>query len=618
MNVEVDDWFVADRCDDVYAELDIAAVAPLRRMADEDYVLGAKLYAMVRDWSGWVHRRVERVTFDDPVSSQRHVSIDCTLRTELEVPIAGEPASDHRPGHRLFYVPLSMHLKHRVTRLSVRDEAGSPIPILTQARCAYFGTATLAVAAMTVWIKTHDIEEIPDEFELPPDVLADLDYIATQHWRLAVARWAMFPFVPSPERTLEELRRRVPGGNPETTSGPGQSLRPLTSEALLASRNWRQLLTDPDNVASKDFFSLAYDFARHYLMLARVWDDGRRRRVFKVSFEEQRRVPRPYVLSTLRRRPMHAPGGRQRSWRAASEAGGASAPNVGTRHRRRERPPLRWLTDARTLRIKGLRALAIRPKVYGIPAPAVAHCECYHLEVDVPDGLQVTGARLRAVTRDVNGRPRATHVDKVERSVQRVHLHLAGVPQGRAGDATVWIRPRAWNVLLAAAMASMLTVVLLSIIGMSWDAIAGAETNAPALLLALPAGLGFFVARRVESGLVTASLRGARVLAFLTGAWALGGAAVMVADPTCATDVASGLHWLWSDHLALNCAPDFLWVLAFLALLNLIPLALATWRSLVPPLRLEIDEQDFEDFDLGESETAAGQRSDSEQARVNG
>lgn len=589
MNVDISRWTVPQPHDGHYLIMDAAAAPPLWSMSPEDYGLGATFYEMVQNWSGWVHSRVEHVTWGGADSVHRHVSIDCSLRAQFafsELYDTTEALED--VGHRLFYVPLSMQRKRRrVTRLTVRDESGAPVPILTRARSAYFGSATLAVAALRTWALFHRAQAIPQSLLLPPDVLADLDYIATRHSSQAVARWAVLPWVPSADRASAELELRGVDGSIAAATARGQSLAPVTLESRTASQNWRRILTDPSSALSVEFVALTNDFARNYLLLARVWDDGRRRRTFEMSVEDQL-VHRYPVLRTasLALRPRSV-GGRRTTLSARPDRSenGAPSPAGGVK---------RAFRCARSLQTTALRALAVKAKVYSIPAPALARCEQYHLVVEAPDGLQITGAQLRAVDpRDPANRKTTPQIDIVDRSVQSVHLQLSGVPQGLTGEAVISIRPRAWNVLVASTTAAVITLAMLVVIGASWADIEGSKAQAAPLLLALSGGLGFFVARRSESGLVTQILRGVRMLAFLVGTLALSGALAVIAQPVCKDPKQA---WFLGRHVDVECAPDYLWFLAVLALLICLPLGLATWRAWRCQWR-ETSALDLEDFE---------------------
>lgn len=620
-----------------------AAKPLLHELTAVDLERGVSLYAMVDNWRGWVNRRVERVELLDAVASRRYISLDCTLRERYALRVAD--------GTQHFYVPLSLHEKRRVTSFSVRDENGRALPILTQARSAYLGTTTLGVAALTVWAQVT--KRTWHAGVIAPDVLADLDYIATQDWRSALARLRVFAEVPSPERDYRERELRELGGKPITSNEARQALVPLTDETLDLSRRWRQILTKPEvaNTSSGSpdpalaFGDLAHDFARNFLIVALVSEVGSTKaraatqpalaehvgnvtgrehhRLLKFSFEEQHRVPSPYVLSGLRRAV--APLGlvsvctealRRAWWRVVStvclpprmkrmvRAGhwrtvrtmDRARTLVRDAHNPRAVLQRAWATVGRYGRCgvvlirKGERAIAVRPKIFSVPTPSIGRCDCYHLEVEAPDGLQITGAELRPRSERSGF---SAEVDRVSRSVQRVHLHLAGVHQAASGEALIMVRPRTWNDLLPACVAAAITVTLLVWVGASWDGLGKSKSQAAGLLLALPAALGFFVSRRSESGLVTSVLRGVRTLAFLTGAWALMGVAVVLADDPCDRQ---GKGWLWEDHTKLECGPDYLWVLAVLALLTLLPLGVATIRAWDPPLRRDIDD-DGDDFD---------------------
>lgn len=146
---------------------------------------GALILSLVETWADWVHRRVERVTLVDPVTSHRRVSVDFTLAHEPDIPRVD--ASQDGDGAEAYLVPVTMLAKHRMTNLSLSDETGRAIPIWTQRECALVATAMLVEAALDVRDATR---RDPVKMPVPPeDILSDFWLIAYSEPKSAIERW---------------------------------------------------------------------------------------------------------------------------------------------------------------------------------------------------------------------------------------------------------------------------------------------------------------------------------------------------------------------------------------------------------------------------------------------
>src|SRR4051794_20361247 len=50
-----------------------------RGATETNRTLGALTLQLLRDWDGWIHRRVESISLEHPVTFTRRVSVDFTL-----------------------------------------------------------------------------------------------------------------------------------------------------------------------------------------------------------------------------------------------------------------------------------------------------------------------------------------------------------------------------------------------------------------------------------------------------------------------------------------------------------------------------------------------------------
>lgn len=94
----------------------------------------------------WVHRRKERAEIASPSRVQWHCSVDFTI------PDLGRPATHWFPGEegdRVLLVPLDVLSKKPLITFDCRDEAGSPVPVLTRNQ-----NGIVAYAAMSHWAES--------------------------------------------------------------------------------------------------------------------------------------------------------------------------------------------------------------------------------------------------------------------------------------------------------------------------------------------------------------------------------------------------------------------------------------------------------------------------------
>jgi hypothetical protein len=80
----------------------------------------------LRDTQGWLHRRVEKISYTDRLMIKRRVSVDFTIPDELE-----PYATDH-DGRDVYFVPVGLIRKWPpLMSWDLRDTAGEPLPLLT-------------------------------------------------------------------------------------------------------------------------------------------------------------------------------------------------------------------------------------------------------------------------------------------------------------------------------------------------------------------------------------------------------------------------------------------------------------------------------------------------------
>lgn len=255
--------------------------------------------------------------------------------------------------------------------------------------------------------------------------------------------------------------------------------------------DWRRSL-----VSDERFMQMAFDLAQNFLLLTRVVAEPGRRRIIKISYEYHLNIP------------------------AARD------------RRRRARRWLGW--GAHTEQIE---------------TPAVGLGRCFHLEVEAPDGIQATRARLKTWQRSVpthnnDGAPGVPKYpdfpEVVSDGKQRVHLHVS-VPASYTGRATVYLRPRPSTIVRAATITAGLTTVLLTVVAFRTSSFQANLGSAAALLLIVPGGLSAYVARPREPHVATQMLFGLRLLALSSGWWAFLAAGVLVAGRRCSDVTATGL-----------------------------------------------------------------------------
>jgi hypothetical protein len=238
-------------------------------MSERNRVLGLVVLSLLSDWHAWVHRRVERLTFEDPVSVRRQTSVDFTLSVGLPAAIVEDGEVSDSPRLLPLFVPLGLLRKQPLTAFSVWDENDHRLPLLTSRRNGAVAAAVLIAAARALAATAQ--EPRTDVKQLPGEIVRDLCTIGTGDSLKALQTWAMLGL-----------------GSQSTSDDVAES-----DEVA----SWRRRL-----VASELFMSLANDLARNFLVLVPLDTSPSVRRVIKYDYIEEFESPAAQPLFTAIKR----------------------------------------------------------------------------------------------------------------------------------------------------------------------------------------------------------------------------------------------------------------------------------------------------------------------------
>lgn len=386
-------------------------------VAEDDLVLlahAAEIRQML-DYTDWVRRRVEQLSFVDEKTVRHRVSVD------FKLPDTYAEVRSLRGGHWL--VPLALLKKERpLVDFDLFDEEERALPLVDSREGNEISTAMLIATASTLLKQAGD--------ELTPTMADSLQHLVDCR----------------PDEAKEALR---------------DALEPR------GGLDGRRLLAGDDRMKR-----LAADLAQNFLVLAPL-SEATKRRVIKFSYRETALVEERGLANTL-------------GWRCFN----FNFPTVG---------------------------------------PSMAHS--YHCEISAPEELEIAEAKLSVVSPS-RGKPldRATPeptAAKRRRGERRIHLQLREAPSDANGLVKVALRPSSPGLPTAAAMLALGVSLLLSAGVVFHDRVADASESATALLVAVPALIGIYIARP-EHLLSRRLLRGVRRLAATVGVLALIAAASTV------------------------------------------------------------------------------------------
>jgi hypothetical protein len=403
-------------------------------------------------------------------------------------------------------VPLGMLKKRDLSHFSMWDEESRRLVLFTTEQNGYFAAAALVALARSTRRKLDIADDVP------ADVLATLREVARQ-----------------PERKARVLLRCLVHGVAHV-EGDGGGLRAFQNRDGEDNAELRDLVKrlrahsaySTKLMAAKSLSGLAEELASQFIVLTELRDgngepDVLRRRLLKYSYEEP---PASYSP------PGHF------AMRIAS--GFVYRAGLWPEKRTLDRVPV-----------------------------GTAHS--YHVEVEAPDDVELTGAALVAEDPVLAGeQPKRSKATGPE--LQRVHLRVSGAPRAYSGP--VWVRFRAVRagLLLAALITAWLVVALLSLGQGQLSNLEGSNIEAAAaLLVALPTILAAYLLRSGEHRLASRLLTGPRLLLLGSAACCFVAAGSLAggfeaADRNCywetANDLALGLAIAQSVTFLLPYAPQ--------------------------------------------------------------
>jgi hypothetical protein len=525
--------------------------------------LGVLMLGLISKWDRWVDRRVETIRFHDVDTVRRSLSVDFTW-PDIPTPFTQPDGTSPR-----CLVPLAVLRKRRIVNFDLRDESGRALPMVTR-RSNEAIAAAMLLAAAKAWTDSATLGELPE------GLIADFWAIATAPPSEAIVPWTKLG---EPRSDGERLWRAAAVG-----SRPFRALAHDFVEAFVVST---VLSVHPDE---RRIIKLAYD---EPTILPRVTGLRAPRR----GRWEPTPTNSPVQMCTLRVRAWLEDNGQRRplpgvqlevkgtSWAGKTDLEGHAAHQLPAgEYELIDQPPggfasttppavrdldlqadqdveLTYCFDAiptassPTLRPlsrlgKLARLAGLQAKTIEISAPALGQGRSYHIELEVPDGLKATRARLiaRPAYADPSGAASVTapadvasadaaRADATEHeqgdvhgsTAHRVHLYRAGVEPDCTGVALFWLRPRPSTVVRGGAFVSALSAAMLLALIWRWQRL-GVQGVGPAigLLLAVPGGLSAYVARSQSSRFTSEITIGLRMLALTGALWGLLAGLVML------------------------------------------------------------------------------------------
>ena len=428
--------------------------------------VGRRLLLAQFEFSRWVLRRVEKVSFSSDRRVARRSSIELRVRDDapLLVPeghalARAEPASAGAVVHGGYWLlPVSVMRRRTLVGLDLRDESDGSLRMLGLRFTQRLDESMLRAAAL--------LGETDCDGTLPPLVE---DYI-----RRAIS--GPYPVVKKAKSGYHAWQRARAVGVEAVKELPVDvaALDPYFDNVLFAAvleRMW-------------------HNFSLYVLLSA----DGPRHRLLQLAFEEQVtwRFQKPHLASP--------------DYRDADD------------HDVLAYEPMRsWvnLKDARP-ELFGRRTTRIR-----LLTPSAENCSSYHFEFTAPTGLSISSAALLAGR--PNHQPDETGTepswDQVANPGQSVGLHAVEIPNGSLCRAQVDLRipSRGWlSTLMVSvwAIALVMGTVLLHarLIGTPNEWTVEQVTNILLLLVTVTAGAATYVAQHHSSDIVARMVSGLRLL----------------------------------------------------------------------------------------------------------
>jgi hypothetical protein len=167
-------------------------VLPLATDPDWEKI-GPAFAVMLLSWREWIHRRVDRIRFEDQVVARRMVSVDFTV-PDVEAPLQSAEGD-------LLLVPLTRLRKRTLTNFDLVDENGRSLPLLTRQQDMLLALETLK----SVVTLARGGSLSPDLLMLCSDIAGRDSRTAQQSLaHLAAYDWGAADHVPRLARVLAE------------------------------------------------------------------------------------------------------------------------------------------------------------------------------------------------------------------------------------------------------------------------------------------------------------------------------------------------------------------------------------------------------------------------------
>lgn len=495
-----------------------------RPLSAEDRAHGYLTLNLIGYWSYWVKRRVETWSLlSDSLAELRH-SVDFRIR-----PWFPPPAVSTGSGRAYYYLPLTLLEKYDVPGLSLRDESGRALPLLTRRKSAAVATATLSALAKSLVLA--DLSEsrksgIPagagkplgadriEQITMPSKIERDL---------YEICHAAGTPDPAYGDIGAETLSAQFLNSIPDNATGRHVSQWPWERDVQSGPSNWTPNITEAEwrlfLASDERFQQMLNDFARFFLVLVPIEADENARRIVEISY---RRMLATDGLVAIRDLTKHVPASVRtktppwvKTFAPATEdtleqillEPGNDWAAARSRVRSHDQP-------RRGLGIlqKAAESVGWVPKFVRFDATSTGHGGSYHWEFEAPPGLQIRQATLTTSWPD--GSRRRTQMGA--RSLQHAHLYLTDLPPNTAAEVMVLLKVGRTTLVRGAWFAALLSMLLLFFGYVKVDTLADPDAGSLgptlAMFLLLPGLIAGLLSRGEEHPVTTNMLFGLRCL----------------------------------------------------------------------------------------------------------
>jgi hypothetical protein len=422
----------------------------------------------------------------------------------------------------IHYVPLAWLKKERLLGFDVWDEQGSVLPLVSRDRGSRFAAAALSALAHSLMLARFTRLDVPWRERAQADGLVVPEEIEAAFWNVAFLGYE-------------------PGEAYDASSAYESFVaRPSSSGGDVTTWKWSQ---DPDGRWRADADALSWfakiggdpqfanfvaSFKRNFLVCVPLRYESGRRRIVKYTYSEPLSEPETKAKRQFKRAAAAVAVARAMD-RAEDSLEGLPATPQGSR--------VQWMTptigddEALRSRTKVARGVGWACLPLTIDASGVSDAASYHLEVQLPPGLQARRAHLDVTAAD--GDPIATPVLRGVRNVERVHMYAKGLA-ATTGKACLHVRPQSSVIVRGATLCAVVAAVVLTIGAFFGGDITGGNNDqteaAAAILVLVPAILAGYAARGQEHPMATSMVFGLRLLALMPGLLAVVAAGLIVFD----------------------------------------------------------------------------------------